>query len=161
MTEQWRPIDGYAGIYEISDFGRVRSVLRGIIMKLERNVDGYSRIMLQRGGVQERFFVHRLVLTAFRGPCPTGQQAAHNNGCRTDNRICNLRWDTLKNNHADKWRHGTQQAGEQHPNRKLNNDLVRLIRRDARSSIALGSVIGIDPSTIRKVRRGVAWSSVK
>src|SRR5688500_9997592 len=58
---------------------------------------------------------HFLVLTAVRGPCPNGMEGCHNNGNRADARLDNLRWDTRKNNHADKKLHGTWQAGEKHP----------------------------------------------
>jgi hypothetical protein len=69
----------------------------------------------------------------FRGPCPPGMEACHNNGDPTDNRLCNLRWDTHANNEADKIRHGTyfiraRLKGERNGNSKLTEEEVRLIR---------------------------------
>lgn len=46
--------------------------------------------------------IHKLVLEAFVGERPSGMQACHGNGDKTDNRLVNLRWDTVKANHRDK-----------------------------------------------------------
>lgn len=66
------------------------------------------------------FRVNVLILRVFRGPPPKGMKyptAAHENGNRRDNRLSNLRWKTLKDNIADKVRHGTLRMGDNHPSR--------------------------------------------
>jgi hypothetical protein len=50
--------------------------------------------------------VHRLVLETFVGPCPDGMECCHNNGDPADNRLENLRWDTLSSNAYDRVEHG-------------------------------------------------------
>nr|WP_255481829.1 HNH endonuclease [Amycolatopsis sp. SID8362] len=45
--------------------------------------------------------VHRAVLAAFIGPCPSGWHGCHRNQVKTDNRLENLRWDSPKGNAAD------------------------------------------------------------
>lgn len=50
--------------------------------------------------------VHRLVLEAFVGPCPSGCEGCHYDGNPANNIVSNLRWDTTKNNCLDKRRHG-------------------------------------------------------
>ena len=80
-------------------------------------------------------YIHRLVLEAFIGPCPMGQQTRHLNGIRGDNRLENLRWGTYKENNHDKAAHGTnglgklrpQTTGDKHPMAKLKEADVRAI----------------------------------
>lgn len=114
-------------------------------------------------GKRARKFVHRLVLEVFVGPCPEGMEACHNNGIRTDARLDNLRWDTRKNNHADKWKHGTQQAGQQNPVALLSDVQVteikeRIVRGELSKDIA--AVLGVNKATVSKIRTGKQWSTV-
>lgn len=76
----------------------------------------------------QRKYVHRLILETFVGPCPKGMVACHNNGKRDDNRLENLRWDTISNNHLDKVKHGTSNRGEKHFNSKLTKSQVKIIK---------------------------------
>lgn len=116
--EQWRPVVGYEGLYEVSDHGRVRSLDRitrtgnGDRLYRSRFLEGYislgyRRVALTRGGKSVHYLVHRLVLEAFVGPCPDGMEGCHNNGDRADARLSNLRWDTRLANIRDKFEHGT------------------------------------------------------
>jgi hypothetical protein len=115
MNERWLPISGWEGAYSVSDRGRVRSERR--IVRQSRNrygadfdrtvperilkpgmVRGYERVSLQRDGRTQSLAVHRLVLTAFVGPCPDGMEACHGDADRTNNTLANLRWDTKSAN---------------------------------------------------------------
>lgn len=116
----WRPVDGWEGYYEVSDLGEVRSVTRTVTVRggtkrtykgktLSHGINrhGYPVVVLSKPGQQKTAKVHRLVLTAFRGPCPDGMEGCHNNGQRDDARLENLRWDTPSNNQYDRRKHGT------------------------------------------------------
>ncbi|TQN30744.1 HNH endonuclease [Haloactinospora alba] len=108
-TETWRPVVGYEGLYEVSDRGSVRSHSswkRGELLKPKSNRRGYQRVSLWRDGQRRYRKVHHLVLHAFVGPRPEGHQAAHWNGCKTDNRLNNLRWASAADNVADTIRLG-------------------------------------------------------
>lgn len=120
-AEEWRPIVGYEGYYEVSDHGRVRSVdrlvkgphgdavwrLQGRPMKQRPwSKKGYMCVKLTRENKDKRHAVHRLVLAAFVGPCPEGYEACHNNHVKHDNRLSNLRWDTKSANMQDNLRAG-------------------------------------------------------
>lgn len=121
MSEQWKPIPGWEGIYEVSDKGRVKAVARSYTQRPGVRAFRKERILAThpvRSGhhivslrqVSRRRVstgVHRLVLLAFVGPCPAGMEACHNNGIPSDNRIENLRWDTPSANTYDKVRHGS------------------------------------------------------
>ena len=119
--EEWRPVPGWKGSYEVSDLGRVRSLDRTIPFRtgfrrvsgriLTPIVDtqwGRHAVVLSRLGERHNRFVHRLVLMAFVGECPPGMECCHNDGNPANNRLQNLRWDTPSNNSLDRNRHGTQ-----------------------------------------------------
>lgn len=139
--EHWKPIPFYENLYEVSSFGRIKSLARkettsagwSRIKKekyLAPTIDRYGRayISLCKNYLKERWYIHRLVLTAFVGPCPDGFEACHNDGSPLNNKLENLRWDTHLSNLADKKKHGTQINGERHKLAKLTKDKVLKIR---------------------------------
>lgn len=123
MPEMWKPVVGYEGLYEVSDLGNVRSVdrtvwhSRGFEMTLKGKPlaqnprGGYLRACLTKDGKHKTISVHKLVLEAFVGKRPDGQDICHNNGNRTDNRLTNLRYDTKSGNAKDMVKHGTHNFG--------------------------------------------------
>lgn len=117
--EEWRPIRGYEGLYQVSTAGRVQSLDRtirsrggglrryqGRILKTILDTHGYPHVALSRDGRQTWFKVHRLVLDAFRGTQPPGTEGCHNDGNPTNNQLSNLRWDSHSANVRDTIRHG-------------------------------------------------------
>jgi len=120
QKETWKPIPGFEGKYEVSDLGRVKSLprtiqrgghnyrIRGQILKQTPDKAGRLLVGLYPGSVRrgKLHFVHRLVLEAFVGPRPEGMVCCHHNDVSTDNRLCNLRWDTMSANNYDKVRNG-------------------------------------------------------
>lgn len=119
--EEWRPVPGYEGFYEVSSMGRVRSLDRtirnslgrlrhykGRLIKAPINPgNGYYSVLLYREGHEKMHSVHRLVLRAFQGEPPQpNMQCCHNDGNPLNNRADNLRWDTSSNNHLDRIKHG-------------------------------------------------------
>ncbi len=114
--EDWRPIPGYEGMYEVSDRGRVRGLDRirpdGKLQKgrilAEWLNKGYPSVTLTKLAVQTKFSVHGLVLLSFVGPAPKDKPVArHLNGIKTDNRLANLKYGTYSENAYDKTTHGT------------------------------------------------------
>lgn len=111
-VENWRPVPGYEGIYEVSDRGNVRSLPRvvvgtrdtrrypGVPLKAKLT-HGYRTVTLCRNGRCRATRVHHLVLLAFVGPRPTGAHGLHGDDNRLNNSPDNLRWGTQKENVAD------------------------------------------------------------
>lgn len=112
--ENWKPIPGYEGYYEVSDNGRVRSVTRVVnsssrnggmrlrhskILRMKRKRNGYLSVQLSKEGCARDNMVHRLVAMTFLGD-KTGSDLVvnHLNLDKTDNRVCNLEWCTDKEN---------------------------------------------------------------
>jgi hypothetical protein len=143
-----------------------KSILGDIPKKLKpcKTYGGYLLVNIHREGKKSPVGVHRLVLETFVGPCPKGMEACHNNGIRADNRPTNLRWDTRKNNHADKKLHGTQQCGERSGNAKLTNAQVIEIRRRRKSGEQQKTIacdFGVTEPNISMISRHITWSHLK
>ncbi len=94
MKEIWKQIEGYEGLYDISNHGHVKSVRSGKILSPETKGDGYLRVTL--GGKHQR--VHRLVAKAFIENTENKPEINHKNGIRNDNMVENLEWATPKEN---------------------------------------------------------------
>lgn len=108
--ETWKDIQGYEGLYQVSDLGRVRSLGRicnakngsqqkkkARILTQEITIHGYCRVRLFDCSKHSRHYsVHRLVLGAFVGA--SDLQVNHINEIKTDNRLVNLEYVTPKEN---------------------------------------------------------------
>lgn len=107
MTIEWRPIPGFPD-YEVSDTGLVRSHKRKSphILGTSKQPNSYRQVALRRNGQTHVRKVGRLVLLAFRGPCPEGCEMCHNDGNPVNDHLDNLRWDTHAGNMQDvSWQH--------------------------------------------------------
>ena len=167
IAEEWRPVVGWEGLYEVSNCGRVRSIYRGHgsgrIINGALDHLGRRNLLLCRGPIRKNARAHTLVLTAFVGNKPAGMQCCHNDGNPSNNHISNLRWDTPKNNQADRIRHGTNLCGVQMHLAKLNPEKVREIRRKRAEGMtleALGFEYGVDHAAIWLVAKGRTWRHV-
>lgn len=101
MKEEWRDIEGYEGLYMVSNFGRVVS-FQGCnprIMKLGMTHKGYQCVGLQKEKQHKTCVVHRLVAKAFIPNSDNLPQVNHKDECKTNNRVDNLEWCTDKYNH--------------------------------------------------------------
>lgn len=123
-AEIWKPVVGWEGHYEVSDAGRVRSLdvdrldkngrawrKKGSIHGQHAKPNGYIYVNLKSSPRKKRRYVHQLVLESFVGPRPDGHEACHDNGDRSDNRLENLRWDTISENRLDIGRMGRHNEG--------------------------------------------------
>lgn len=103
MEEIWKPIEGYQGLYEVSNMGNVRSLKRtttkGKILKQATDKDGYKKVSLSKNNIRKGAFVHRLVATTFIDKQrPEYIVVNHINEDKSDNRASNLEWCTIKYN---------------------------------------------------------------
>lgn len=141
-VEIWKDMPEFEGYYQISNYGRVKSLPRIVRMIDGRKYtvkgkilgpawDGHYYHVIFSKGKEFVHLLHRLVLTAFVGPAPEGMEGCHNDGNPKNNRLDNLRWDSSKNNYKDKIRHGTDEMpkGKDHWNVTLDERQVLKIRR--------------------------------
>lgn len=103
MSEIWKPVVGYEGLYEVSDKGRVKSLHyyggdRQVVMSLSRRRDGYLYVGLSKDGKCRHHMVHRLVATAFIKNPDGLEMVNHKDEVRDNNRVENLEWCTRSYN---------------------------------------------------------------
>lgn len=173
QAEVWMPIDGYVGLYEVSNLGRVRSLQppRGDgIMRGDVDRYGYRRVLLARDGGKVRFKVHRLVCQAFHGEAPDGHEVGHLDGDKSNNCAANLAWVTRSENSLHKAVHGVRYVGHskgglpgsKNPHAKLSADQVRELRSKAangQSGRALAREYGITSGNASRIIRGASYAS--
>lgn len=185
MIEEWVPIPGYIGFYEVSSAGRVRSVTRTIKTKTNTQTHkgtvlspwmikgGYLSVGLSRNGKRQMVLIHRLVIQAFHGPPPTPiHQVNHRDADKVNNCIDNLEWVTPKQNMEHAAALGLTSIpqvplGENHPSAKLTANDVRLIRHlyKYRSKeynfLCLGQRFGVGAGAICRIIHGRTWKHVE
>ena len=108
MNEEiWKPIVGYEGLYEVSSYGRVRSLdkydsrncfRKGKVLSPFKDRYGYLSVVLSCNGKCKTINVHRLVAKAFLPNPDNLPQVNHKNEDKSDNRVDNLEWCDSKYN---------------------------------------------------------------
>lgn len=98
--EIWKDIIGFERIYEISNYGRVRSVRSGRILSQSKcgGCRGYAAVCLSKDGKRYGKLVHRLVAEAFIPPVEGLSEVNHKDEDKTNNRVENLEWCDHKYN---------------------------------------------------------------
>lgn len=105
QQEEWKPIAGYEGLYEVSNRGRVRSlhrppygrVLKPIPRVMTENLT-YAQVGLCKHGVSRVTHIHRLVALAFIPNPDAKPQVNHKDGNGMNNDLDNLEWATISEN---------------------------------------------------------------
>lgn len=109
--EEWKDIQGYEGKYQVSNYGRVKSLARyrknngnsqsfqgERILKQSVNNKGYCVVELCRDAKRKRHTVHRLVASAFISNDENKEQVNHKDENKQNNHVDNLEWCTCKEN---------------------------------------------------------------
>ena len=122
IFEVWKPIPGYVGFYEVSNFGRVKSLnykRTGTtkILKPKKDKYGYLIIHLSKNGLKKYYLVHRLVAMTFIPNPDNLPQINHRNEIKTDNSVWNLEWCDTKYN-CNYWSYKEKQSLIQRNNPK-------------------------------------------
>lgn len=142
ITETWKPVVGFEGLYDVSDQGRVRNVKTRRVLRPGRTSSGHLTVALGRGNTRT---VHSLVTDGFLGPCPPGQERRHLDGNTANNALSNLAFGTRGQNNEDRARHGRY---------KLTSHQVRYIRASPKTGKALAAELACSQSQISNIRRG-------
>jgi hypothetical protein len=100
MNEVWKDVNGYEGLYQVSNLGRVKSFIqnREHILSPAKTKKGYLYVRLFKNDKRINFRVHRLVALAFIPNTKKLESINHKNEAKTDNRADNLEWCTPEYN---------------------------------------------------------------
>lgn len=165
IKEEWKPVTGYEGYYEVSNLGRVKSLERLLhrgggrgdkiepprFMTIMKNHWGYNIVALSKDGKQRRFMLHRLVAMAFIGEPPVGfNQINHKDGNKDNNTPQNLEWCNNAMNQKHAW-----QLGLNHSTDKLKVKIVQM--DDSENVIQIWKGIQ-EASRVLKLSAGHIWA---
>lgn len=155
--ETWNPVKRYP-YYEVSSRGRIRNKLTAKVLKPITNRSGHLYVFMYAAGRQRgtKEWVHRIVLEAFKGAAPKGQETRHLNGDPADNDIRNLAWGDRLEQREDDRRNGVSRAN----GRTLTEAEVRDIRASSKPSRTLAAEYGVSHTTIQKARKGIRYGNV-
>lgn len=168
-SEEWRPVVGFEGRYEVSNLGRVRRLTggrntkAGKILKPQNNSRGYFTVRLGSNRQDSRdYTIHALVATAFIGPRPAGYDVDHRDGVRINNAAVNLEWVTRAENIRRAYqRHGvwTETKGEANGRARLTAADVLAIRamEGQRSASDVAAEFRVEKSRVWKIWARTTW----
>jgi len=180
-NEIWKEINGYEGMYQVSNLGRVKSLKRQVtrangvkphyperILRHGLNSAGYPIVCLQKDGTQKMERVHRLVAKCFINNPLNKKTVNHINGVKGDGRAVNLEWATQAENNQHAIDTGLKdmsktKKGSNHGGSKLKEGDIPIIFKlktvgIRRSEIA--SMFNVSPQTITDVISRRYWKHV-
>ena len=165
-NEVWKDISGYEEMYQVSNFGRVKSLKRyrrrnDKILHLANDKDGYLQVNLSRDNKSKTIKVHKLVMLTFVGERPNGFEINHIDGIKTNNHIDNLEYCTSSEKTQHAYDTGLQPSGKKHYKSKFTDSQVLEIRERHKSGrisqTKLAREYEVSPTTIHKIVKRKAW----
>lgn len=166
--EEWRPaMSPFSSSYEVSNFGRVRSLNRNDSCGRRRTgremaqlfSRGYLAVNLYHLGSVRQVKVHRLVASAFLPNKKLLATVNHRDGNKKNNFVYNLEWSSHSENQKHAFSTGLKKAV--YGNCKLNKSRAARIRKELSrgvSHIILADRYGVSESTISLINLGKRWS---
>lgn len=166
------PIARAAGYFAGSD-GHIYSLrkhgafLRDTPRRLKESVQSSGRYFFVGIGIAigrfKHFRVHRLVCEAFHGVPLPGQTASHLDGNWRNNKPMNLAWESMSNNHARKYQHGTHDCGYRNSRAKITKRQLYRIRAmltDGKTHQSIADRFGLGRVFISKIAAGYRYAFV-
>lgn len=174
--EEWRDVPGYEGKYQVSNFGRVKSLARFVlngnkhwqperIFKKYLNNRGYEELKLYKGNREfKNVQLHRLVAQAFIPNPNNYPQINHIDGNPENSRVENLEWCTNSMNTKHAYDTGLKDPknykGSANCNAKLTDEQVINIRLDRKNGMSISEVsikYGIRKNHVGLISNGHIW----
>lgn len=157
--EIWKYINGYEGLYEISNKGKVRNA-EGRILKARTQNKGYFYVTLHSNHKERKFTIHRLVAEVFIPKINGFNQVNHINGNKKDNSVENLEWCNQRLN----YNHGMQKFlyshNDNHYFAKLTNEQVRTIPtlfKIGFTRTTISRILNVNVSSIEAIEKGISY----
>jgi hypothetical protein len=164
-NEIWKDVIGYEGLYQVSNFGNVKSLgnefsRKERLLKLSTQSKGYLTVVLQKDAKRKMTLVHRLVAEYFIPNIDNKPQINHINGIKTDNKVENLEWVLHRENLDHAIKNNLTLKGEKNRNSKLKDVDVIKIHSLLQSGITtkeLSETYNVSYSTIDGIRTNRYW----
>ena len=164
--EIWKDIEGFEGLYQVSNMGRVKSLERTVwnkgtgyymtvserILKANNVGKGYLQVKLFKDGKRKTCYIHRIVATAFLDNPKNYNEVNHKDEDKTNNCVDNLEWcsHSYNNNYGTK----NQRAVKKLSKPVIGVDKVTGLILEFPSAKEAGGVLGIDSSHITQCCKG-------
>ena len=176
MEEIWKDIEGYEGYYQVSNYGRIKSVERlinykglnktqkypSVILRQCLNTVGYYQVSLSINNNRRRVMAHRIVALAFCNR-PSGRDFVnHIDGNYLNNDASNLEWLTSKENsrHAIVMGAHKVYGEDSHLSKFTNNqaDIIRMIKNRGIKTSDLCTLLNVHKSCINRIVKGDTYN---
>ena len=166
--EIWRNINTHIGLYEISNYGRVKSLnynhtQKDKILKKRIDKDGYYNIVLCNGGKNRYARICRLVAQAFISNPENKPQVNHIDGDKQNDNWYNLEWVTSSENNKHAFKIGLKtQIGEKNNQAKLKNKDIIFIRKNKNKykQMELAKLFNVSQRNIRFIIKNKTWKHI-
>ena len=172
--EEFRDIEGYEGLYQVSNLGRVKSLKRIVLRGDKKNElkekilkgilvnNYYLRVDLYKNSCKKSFYLHRLLAIAFIENIQNKLYVNHKNGVKLDNRLVNLEWCTQEENIKHANITGLIPRGVQGVDAKLTEEQVKYIKYNSEgiNQPTLARMFGVNQSIIHCIRKNKTWKHI-
>ena len=178
MKEIWKDIEGYEGLYQISNLGNVKSLhrianipnghrkVKERILKQTEN-RGYRAVIISKEKTRKEFSAHRLVAFHFIPNPENKPEVNHIDGNKSNNKVENLEWVTPSENIRHSYAVGlARNDGENHPASKLTEYDVRVIKQMLKDGMRVCDIHKkfssiISRYAIKDIKSGKSWKNIK
>ena len=165
MSETWKDIVGYEGLYQVSTLGRVKSLTTGCIRKTYFDTNGYQLVTLNKNGQKTRKRIHRIVAETFIDGFNVKLDVNHKDGNKSNNCVENLEWCTRSQNVTHAFRNGLNHAasGEKNGKSKLTEPEVLQIREAwdrLHNYCKVARMFSVNEGTVWAIVNGKTWKGV-
>lgn len=180
MIEKWKDILGYENMYQVSNFGRVRSLDRvlirndgrkykyvGKLLKVNICKTNGSYLVHLYNNTEGRiaFYVHRLVALSFIPNTENKPEVNHIDGNRNNNHVSNLEWTTRQENMDHGFRTGLiNNTGINHGNNIYTDNQIKdvklLLKNTEMTQKEIAEVTGVKKGTVEAIAQGKQWRHI-
>jgi len=171
--ELWKDVKGFENIYVVSNYSRIKSLIRKtktwqihkeIIVSTNSKARGYVKFPAHKDGKRYNLLFHRIIAEAWIPNPNNFPDVNHINAIRDDNRIENLEWVTHSMNIRHAYKMGNKnQKGEKNNSAKINQNIANNIRIYHEqfphlSQKEIGKVFGLSREHIKDIVNYKTWN---
>lgn len=176
MDEEWKDIDGFNGLYQVSSLGNIKSLEKNVpyprspnrirrekILKQYIDKYGYLVVRLSKNKEKYNLFTHRLVSQAFIPNLENKPQVNHKDGIKTNNFPYNLEWSTGSENMIHAYKTGLQVSlkGEKHPASRLKkSDIIEIRAIKNKTQREISIIYGVSFQHVSDIINRKSWTHI-